>query len=258
MADEKNCFVISPIGDEGSDIRKRADQILKHIIAPAVEECGYTPQRADHIDKPGIITSQVIHRVVDDPLVIADLTGQNPNVFYELAIRHAIKKPLVQIIQKGEQIPFDVSATRTIFVDHTDLDSAEEAKKAIIEQIKSVEKDATDFDTPISLALDLQLFKQSENPEQRTLADILTILSEMNNRMLALELNRPSRPLFSGIKAKPNKNMKIDKDGNIVEDPGELTEMMPGMMPGTMPGMPPTINMDDRRKRHADEFKNKE
>ena len=109
MTDEKNCFVISPIGEPDSETRKRADQILKHVVKPAVGECGYTAVRADEIDKPGIITSQVIQRVVTDPLVVADLTERNPNVFYELAIRHALRKPLVQLIKKGEQIPFDVA-----------------------------------------------------------------------------------------------------------------------------------------------------
>src|SRR3989339_2254786 len=100
MSEQKSCFVIAPIGEPDSDTRKRSDQVLKHIIRPAVEACGYKAVRADEIDKPGIITSQVIQRVVDDPLVVADLTESNPNVFYELAIRHALRKPLIQLIQK--------------------------------------------------------------------------------------------------------------------------------------------------------------
>ena len=140
MAD-KDCFVIAPIGEPESDIRKRSDQILKHVISPALKECGYKATRADQISEPGMITSQVIQHIVDDPLVVADLTDRNPNVFYELAIRHAIRKPLVQLIKKGEQIPFDVAGTRTIHVDHHDLDSVEGAKKEIIAQVRSLEKD---------------------------------------------------------------------------------------------------------------------
>lgn len=57
----KTCFFIAPIGDEGSGVRVRSVQVLKHIVAPAAKECGYDdPIRADHISKPGIITSQVI------------------------------------------------------------------------------------------------------------------------------------------------------------------------------------------------------
>lgn len=187
MADEKVCFVISPIGEAESDTRKRSDQILKHIINPAATDCDYKPMRADHISEPGLITSQVIQHIVEDSLVIADLTDRNPNVFYELAIRHAIRKPLVQIIKKGEAIPFDVAGTRTIHVDHHDLDSVEEAKQEIVKQIKSVEKDASQVDTPISVALDLQLLRQSENPEQRSLADMVSAISELRAGLISID-----------------------------------------------------------------------
>ncbi len=184
---EKDCFIIAPIGDAESDTRKRSDQILKHVISPALKECGYKATRADQISEPGMITSQVIQRIVDDPLVVADLTERNPNVFYELAIRHAIRKPLVQIIKKGEQIPFDVAGTRTIHVDHHDLDSVESAKSEIIAQVKALEKNPANLETPISVSLDLQLLRQSDNPEQRSLADVLSVITELRSSVLGLE-----------------------------------------------------------------------
>ena len=98
---DKVCFVIAPLGDEGSETRKRSDQVLKHIIKPSTADCGYKAVRADEISEPGLITSQIIQHLMDDPLVMADLTELNPNVFYELALCHALKRPLVQIIQKG-------------------------------------------------------------------------------------------------------------------------------------------------------------
>ncbi|MBL8518370.1 MAG: hypothetical protein JNM76_15525 [Betaproteobacteria bacterium] len=176
---EKLCFVISPIGDTDSDTRKRADQVLKHVIRPAAIECGYKAVRADEIDKPGMITSQVIQHVVNDALVVADLTERNPNVFYELAIRHALRKPLVQLIRKGESIPFDVAGTRTIFVDHKDLDSVESAKNEIVEQIRALERDSSDIETPISVSLDLQLLRQSDKPEERSLADLVAAVVDL-------------------------------------------------------------------------------
>lgn len=195
MAEAKTCFVIAPIGDPESDIRKRSDQILKHIITPAANACEYEALRADQISEPGIITTQVIQHIVDDPLVIADLTGRNPNVFYELAIRHAIKKPLVQVIKKGEPIPFDVAGTRTVHVDHHDLDSVEEAKKEIIKQIRCAENDAAQVDTPISVALDLQVMRQSDSPEQRSLADVVAAMSELRSGLQSIEerLSDPQR-----------------------------------------------------------------
>lgn len=196
MAD-KTCFVIAPIGESGSDTRKRSDQVLKHVISPAISQCSYKAVRADQISEPGMITSQVIQHIVDDDLVVADLTERNPNVFYELAIRHAIQKPLVQIIKKGEQIPFDVAGTRTIHVDHHDLDSVEAARKEIINQIKSVEKDPSKLETPISVSLDLQLLRQSDDPERRSLADILSEIAEIRSYISKIEkhINSPETRL---------------------------------------------------------------
>ena len=175
----KTCFVIAPIGEAGSETRKRSDLVLKHIISPAVEQCGYDPLRADQIAEPGLITSQVIQHIIDDPLVVADLTERNPNVFYELAIRHALRKPLVQIINRDEQIPFDVAGTRTIPVDHRDLDSVEFAKGEIVKQIDALEKTPHEIETPISIAIELKFLRQSDNPEERSLAEILSSLTEI-------------------------------------------------------------------------------
>ena len=138
-AHEKTCFVIAPIGEPESDTRKRSDQVMRHIIRTIVEPLGYKAIRADEIDKPGIITTQVLNHVVEADLVIADLTERNPNVFYELAIRHAISRPFVQIIKKGEALPFDVAGTRTVFVDLQDLDSVDDARNQIESQIKALE-----------------------------------------------------------------------------------------------------------------------
>jgi hypothetical protein len=191
------CFVIGPIGAEGSEVRRRSDQVLRHIIAPAAAECGYAAVRADQISEPGLITSQIIQRIVDDPLVIADLTGQNPNVFYELAIRHALRKPIVQILASDEVLPFDIAATRTIFVDHRDLDSASQAKEAMVKQIRAVESNPEEVDTPVSVALRVKLLAESENPLEQSSAAILAALQEVQaglRELRALERRSPVAP----------------------------------------------------------------
>ena len=70
------CFVIAPIGDKDSDIRKRSDKVLKHIFRKALSE-KYQITRADEITEPGIITSQVLQAVQDSDLVVADMTSHN-------------------------------------------------------------------------------------------------------------------------------------------------------------------------------------
>ena len=197
----KICFVISPIGEEGSEIRERSDQVLKHIITSSVEQLGYTIIRADKISEPGIITTQIIEHIVDAELVIADLTDKNPNVFYELAIRHAIRKPLVQMIKKGEVIPFDVAATRIIQFDLHSLDSVASAKDEIVSQVKSLEAGKSEVHNPISVSLDLKVLKESGNIEERSLADIVEAVSDLRLAVTSMDKVTPSSKQLDEIKS---------------------------------------------------------
>lgn len=184
----KTCFVIAPIGDEGSEIRNRSDKVLRHIFKPVAEECGHKAVRADEISEPGMITSKVIQRVIDDDLVIADLTGGNSNVFYELAIRHMVKKPIVQIIRSGEPIPFDVSQTRTIHVDHLDLDSVDNCKKELIKHIRSAQKDPSKVDSPISSTVLLKSLHESKNLLEKSNAEIISMLQDLRSIIMQVSV----------------------------------------------------------------------
>lgn len=189
----KKCFVIAPIGVVGSTTRRKSDQVFKHIISNAITPLGYKAVRADHIQEPGIITSQIIQEIVDAPLVIADLSERNPNVFYELAIRHVTRKPLISMISSGEPIPFDVQATRIIQYDLSDLDTVDQAREAIAKQVESMmEENYTPYDNPVSSALELKLLKESKNPEQRSIAEVMQAISDLRN-----QVNLLSRPKSS-------------------------------------------------------------
>ena len=191
---KKRCFVISPIGEQDSETRKRSDQVLKHIINPAVEYCGYETIRADLISEPGLISTQIIQHIIDDPLVVADLSGKNPNVYYELALRHAIKKPLIQLIAKGEPLPFDIAGMRTIIINHHDLDNVEESKKEIIRQTKALETNPDLIDNPISFAINLKALRESDNPEKRTSVDLISSMTMLKTDISSImtRLNDPS------------------------------------------------------------------
>lgn len=135
---ENKCFIICPIGEPSSVIRERADIVLETLFRPAVSEMGLEAVRADHIELPGIITKHVIDFLCESPLVIADLTDSNPNVFYELGIRHALGKPAIHIIESKESLPFDLQGMRTIIIDHKNKDSIEYAKIEIRRQAKLI------------------------------------------------------------------------------------------------------------------------
>ena len=188
MAEQQNesvptCFVICPIGEEDSPVRRRADQVLKYIIEPVVERFGFAVQRADRLPRAGMITNQVIQAVADSELVIADLTDRNPNVFYELAIRHGLQKPLVQIIDVGQQLPFDVAGMRTIFFDVRDLDSVNAATAALGEAVRELIDDPRPVDKPVSVARDMKEVWASKNPDANILADLVSAMGELRGEV---------------------------------------------------------------------------
>jgi hypothetical protein len=117
----KVCFVITPIGEDGSEQRRHSDLFLHSIIEPAISELGFEVVRADQIGAAGIITSQILEYVMNARLAIVDLSFHNPNAFYEMAIRHATRLPIIQISRKQDRLPFDVGQVRTVVIDTTDI-----------------------------------------------------------------------------------------------------------------------------------------
>ncbi len=120
LENQRTCFVIGPIGSEHADIdslaRKTWEEslrVMEEIIEPACANHGLTPVRADNLARAGEITGQIFRRLRDDDVVIADLTDANPNVMYELGLRHTRDKLTIQIGEYG-RLPFDVSTIRTI------------------------------------------------------------------------------------------------------------------------------------------------
>lgn len=143
---------------DDSDERKHADTILRHLIEPVLKETKFSAVRADRIAKPGIITKQVIEYIAYSRICVADLSFDNPNAFYELGVRHALKLSTIQIIRKGDRIPFDVSQGRTIIIDTSDpytiMDRFDAARKELHEHFGSILKGTeTPPDNPISLFL---------------------------------------------------------------------------------------------------------
>lgn len=144
------CFVVSPIGPEDSDARKIADKVLKHVIAKALSE-RYEVQRGDEIAKLGLIAPHVVERLLEAPLVVADLSDGNANVYYELGIRHAEDKPVIHIIADGQDAPFDVKDMDIISYNLKDLDSVDRAREKIRLQASAIEKGAKPI-TPVQVA----------------------------------------------------------------------------------------------------------
>jgi len=184
---ERICFVISPIGSTDSEVRRRADNVRDFVIRPALEPLGFQVMRADDVADPGLIMQQIVDTTVTAEVVIADLTGLNPNVLYELAVRHETGRPVITIAESGTSLPFDVNQVRTIFFDHTDLRSVNETKQRIIEQLHAATQPGYQQSNPITLAKQLKEWNQSANRELHASAVILSALSELSARLNRLE-----------------------------------------------------------------------
>ncbi len=151
----KICFYITPIGDPESEQRKHSDLFMSALVQPALDELGLRVVRADQIGDPGLITTQVLEYLKRSKLAIADLSYLNPNVFYEVALRHALRLPVVQFIRKADRLPFDVNQSRTLVFDTSDIYSLvpklQTYRSEIATQARKAIEDPESVGNPVSI-----------------------------------------------------------------------------------------------------------
>lgn len=185
----KTCFVIGPIGDPGTQTRADADDFMEYIVSPcpALKEFDYEkPVRADHLNEPGRITSQIIKLLMEADLVIADLTGSNANVYYELSLRHALGKPVIHMATVGTHLSFDVRDNRTIFYTmHSRM--AEDARTALADQIKHVHQKGYKPTNPIIETAGIIKLEQSGDPQQEAIGQVMRMIEGLGEQIAAVQ-----------------------------------------------------------------------
>lgn len=96
------------------------NSLYQDVITPVCRSFGFTPVRADDIYNNGLIVEDIARSIRESALVIADITPDNPNVYYEVGYAHGLAKPTILLAERRrESLPFDVSGFRTIFYDNT-------------------------------------------------------------------------------------------------------------------------------------------
>lgn len=204
----KTCFVVSPIGETDSEIRSNADKLFKYIISPVCESCGFEPVRVDQINDSDSITQTIIDKLLSSELVIADISGHNPNVFFEMGYRKCTDKPIIHLKKKGETIPFDVNTVRTFEYDLTDLDNVEETKKRLEQTIGTFY-----FENKTNA-----LGQDEENNKQLFFQSILTMLYQIQDSITELkeQINKKDTETIQAIMQTSLNNAQKEESTDVV------------------------------------------
>jgi hypothetical protein len=187
----KKCFIITPIGSNDSEIRRHADGVIDSAIEPVLKEIDFDLFVSHRMSNPGSITRQILSHIIEDDLVIANLTSLNPNVMYELAVRHAVRKPVILICEEGTKLPFDITDERTIFYVN-DMKGVVELKEIFSVMVSDALKDEK-TDNPIYRATkELKLLQEIDmDSSENTLEKYL--ISRLNNiEESILKINKPA------------------------------------------------------------------
>jgi len=124
---KKQIFVIMKISD------KELDSAYELAIKPLGNRFGYKIFRIDDIHDSSVITDQIISSIAESEIIIADLTRERPNCYYETGFAQALGKELVLTIKKGERKHFDLASHRFI-----EWETAVELKRELEERLEAI------------------------------------------------------------------------------------------------------------------------
>ncbi len=157
----EKCFIIMPFGkkskNDGTDCSYDFDKVYRVIIRRAVQQAGMEPIRADETKGSGLIHTDMFKDLRDRPVVLADLSLNNPNVFYELGIRHVMSpRGTVLLCCANTELPFDVKLSRTIFYQYDGENLDWEEAERVVRELESALKKAKSGipDSPVHALLE--------------------------------------------------------------------------------------------------------
>jgi len=162
----KKCFVIMPFGKkkdvDGYEVD--FDHVYHELIYKAVKELGVDCERCDEIIGTGSIHKKMFRGIFDADVAVVDITSLNPNVFYELGVRHSLHKSVTLVIRRNSNlpIPFNISGMSILGYDIDSDDHLESSRKKIRDIIRNG-LDAPSIDSIVHDILDdLKVEKRSK------------------------------------------------------------------------------------------------
>lgn len=182
------CFVVSTIGETGSKDRHNADLVLDFLIKPALGD-KYEIARGDGDFNPGAITPQIVESILEADLVVADLSGFNPNVYYEVAIAHGYERPTVHLQVAEEDPAFDLKDMRLVRYNLADPRELAGAVKRLKDYATFAAENPAKVQTPLSGAKQFLQIEESDDPIAQSNLEIIDQI-----RSLRSEVRRALRP----------------------------------------------------------------
>lgn len=179
MNNKKKCFVIMPFSETDSLDEQKWTEIFEHIIKPAVEESGLGYECKRYGLGRANIVKDILEELSGANVVIADLTDDNPNVLWELGVRHVLKRRTTLISQDKKFIPSDLKDYPVIPYDQTKA-GFDKFKDDLKKKLEDIEADPDKPDSPVADFLQLKnidILAYEKAANLRKLSALITELS---------------------------------------------------------------------------------
>lgn len=169
-----SCFVLMPFSEP-------FNTYYKSIIKPAVNNAKLDSLRGDSLFRPSPIMADIWQMIQDAKLLVAELTGKNPNVFYELGLAHAIGKPVILLSETIEDVPFDLQSLRVIIYDKDDPSWGSKLKTRLTKSINET------INTPVDSVP--QMFRKSVKSQAPMDTGLASRISALEHRISLWEID---------------------------------------------------------------------
>jgi hypothetical protein len=183
----KKCLVLGPIKTPQSPERRRLEDIKEFLLDPVLEPLGFTVELPHEVPDSGIITNYIINRLMEDELTVCDLSDGNPNVYYEVALRHVTSKPCLHLIAEGQQVPFDLAHIKYIEYNLQDPRSIKKTKADLAKHLEMLLSDPGSVQYPTTNAFALADLGKSDNAVDQAASQILQQVGSVTEGLACLE-----------------------------------------------------------------------
>ena len=187
MNSKKKCFVIMPFSKTKSCSEKKWTEIFEYIIKPAVEQRGLGYECERSVPERENIIKGILEALNKANVVIADLTDDNPNVFYELGVRHALTNRTILIAQGEEHIPFDLRPYPVAFYGESPAKIAE-FKTEIKKKLQDIETNPERADNPVADFLELKNIDLLSYEKKANLRKLSALISELSENLSGVDI----------------------------------------------------------------------